>query len=116
YTWDGDFEVTPFSCDLSDFTEANPRAAADRSGPTARTAQAGWAFNLRSGLPSAEVRVTGQGGAPAVTLSGPGAQSYSTATPPTDPRRALIMQYGNTTLIAVNHPAAGRWSVSQAAG
>jgi ELWxxDGT repeat protein len=116
YTWDGGFEVTPFSCDLSDFTEANPRAAADRAGPTGRAAQAGWGFNVNPGAPSAEVRVTGQGEAPAITLTGPGGETFSTAQPPTDPHRALIMQYGNTTLIAVNHPARGRWTVTQNSG
>ncbi|HTP19403.1 MAG TPA: Ig-like domain-containing protein [Solirubrobacteraceae bacterium] len=112
YTWGGSFEITPFSCDLSDFTEANPRAAADRAGETGRVAQAGWGFDLSGHAPSADVRVSGQGGAPAITLTGPDGQTYSTANPPTDPRHALIMQYGNDTLIAVNHPALGRWTVT----
>ena len=112
YTWGGSFEVTPFSCDLSDFTETNPRAAADRAGPTARAAQAGWSFNLTPGAPSAEVRATGQRGAPAITMTGPGGQTYSTANPPTDPRHAMIIQYGNTTVIAVKQPAGGRWTVT----
>jgi hypothetical protein len=119
YTWDGDFKLSVFSCDLGDFTEANPRGAADRGagdGRRAHAANASWSFPLPGGLPSAQVRVTGRGAAPDVTLTGPDGQSYSTANPPTDARHVIMFRYGDTTLISINHPAGGRWSVSQIAG
>jgi hypothetical protein len=119
YTWDGDLKLHVFSCDLGDFTEANPRGAADRAagdGRRAHAADAAWSFDLSEGLPSAEVRVTGRGGAPDVTLSGPGGRTYSTANPPTDPRQVIMFRYGNTTLISINHPAGGHWSVSENPG
>jgi len=119
YTWDGDLKLHVFSCDLSDFTEANPRGARDHAagdGHRVRAADAAWSFDLSGGLPSAEVRVTGRGGARDVTLTGPDGRSYSTANPPTDPRQVIMLRYGNTTLISINHPAAGRWSVSENPG
>jgi hypothetical protein len=119
YTWDGDLKLHVFSCDLSDFTEANPRGAHDHAagdGPRVRAADAAWSFDLSDGLPSAEVRLTGRGGAPDVTLTGPGGRTYSTANPPTDPRQVMMFRYGSTTLIAINHPAGGHWSVSENPG
>jgi hypothetical protein len=119
YAWDGGLKLHVFSCDLSDFTEANPRGAHDYAasdGPRARAADGAWSFDLPGGLPSAEVRVTGRGGAPDVTLHGPGGRTYSTANPRRDPRQVLMFRYGNTTLISINHPAGGRWSVSENPG
>jgi hypothetical protein len=119
YTWDGGLKLHVFSCDLSDFTEANPRGTRDHAagdGHRGRAADGAWSFDLSGGLPSAEVRVTGQGGAPDVTLTGPDGRTYSTANPPADPRQALMFRYGNTTLVSINHPAGGHWSVSENPG
>jgi hypothetical protein len=119
YTWGGDVGVKLYDCDLSDFTEANPRGANDVRAASAGARQAAttaWPFHLARHLPSAEVRISGRGGPPSVTLSGPGGRTYSTANPPRDPRQVMMLQYGNTTLIALNHPAGGSWTITQNPG
>jgi hypothetical protein len=115
YLWDGGFQTPSFfTCDLGPYSEANPRAAADPGAADARSAQAGsaWAFRLPGRLPSTEVRLTGRGGAPEVTLSGPGGARYSTENPPRDVRHVIVAQYGDRTVIALNHPTGGIWTVA----
>jgi hypothetical protein len=68
-------------------------------------------FTLPAGLPSAMVRISGSGAPPDVTLSGPGHISISTAKPPNS-HDVVILRVGDTTLIALKHPAGGTWRVT----
>jgi hypothetical protein len=111
----------PFSCDLGPVTVVVQRSAAlDSNGARAAQANAPIAFNLPTGVPSTSVYVTGAGSPPRVMITGPHGEQLSS--PPGGdgvhsgplviwPEPAL-----SETLIAVNHPAAGRWTVTPLTG
>jgi hypothetical protein len=102
YKWGGDVGIALFDCDLGPYKEANPRASA---------AGTPYSLTLPGGLPSAMIRVVGRGGPPDVSLTGPGNRTISTANPPSDPS-VVVLTDGDTTLIALKHPAGGVWTVT----
>jgi hypothetical protein len=78
------------------------------------------AFRLPRGLPSASVTVTGAGGPPRVTITGPRGERAAS-----DPRGRAVdtgqfvilpMRGQHETLIGIEHPAAGRWTIAQQPG
>jgi PKD repeat protein len=104
YLWDCD--VGPYEAHLS-------RATAAQAG-------APQTFTLPAGLPSAMLRIRGQGDAPFVTVTGPGGAAF---TMPTDRTTtvsgafALVRQPStDTTFIGIKTPAAGTWTVTPDAG
>ena len=100
-----------FTCDHSPYREVRS---------SARSAQAARGFTLGAGLPSAMVRVVGQGGAPNLVLSGPHGQRITI--PQTDQAHPspdvfdLRIADQNTTLVALRKPSAGRWTVAAQPG
>ena len=102
-----------FTCDIGDYREARPAGA--------RGAQAGsHSFTLEKGLPSAEIRVIGQGGLPGLTLTGPGGKQIAITpgdeAPSGDNFIVLEQPETNTLYIALRKPAAGRYTVTHQAG
>ena len=120
YTWDGGLKLHVFSCDLSDFTEANPRGAHDQAagdGPRVRAADAAWSFGL-SRRPSIG-RGAGHRARRRPRCHLEAARAVGPTRRRTRPRirdRCIMFRYGNTTLISINHPAGGHWSVSENPG
>ena len=111
--WGHSIGIALFKCQLSDYQEANPRGSGARAGQA--RAAASWSFKLPSGLPSAMVRIDGQGGSPDVTLRGPGKHVIDTAHPPND-HNVIVIREENATLIALKSPAGGSWSVAPDSG
>ena len=120
YDW-GDTLPTPhpFSDVTGDYTAGIPGAAADtgRSGPTAHAAQA-YSFTVPPGSPSVSLIVDGSGGSPAVTLTDPSGTAITPATTFGGGATAVAIgdTQGNRTLVGIDHPAAGRWTLAQSAG
>jgi hypothetical protein len=88
----------------------------------ARLAQTGTqTVTLPKGLPAAALEITGNGGPPRVTITGPGGASIETplAGPDrvTTPVGILVTDRArNRTLVRLNKPAAGAWQITQQAG
>lgn len=94
-------DITAIPCDTGRFSVPPPRAA------SARIAQAGGrAFAIGRGLPTATVLVKGDGGAPNVTVSGPGRVVAKTHTLPNH----------NATFVVLTKPRAGTWTVTPTPG
>ena len=79
------------------------------------------AFTLPAGLPDAMVRVTGTGGAPAISVRGPGgAQATSGGIGQiTDGSDGVVVVRSDSlsgTWIGVPHPAAGTWTLTPLSG
>ena len=91
--------------------------AAMNGGHGAHAAAASATFAVPSGAPSASLIVHGTGGAPTVTLVGPGGQQV---TPAVDGAASADSQQlpiadQQETLVGIKHPQAGTWSVIPAA-
>lgn len=115
YHWGDDSpDLMIFSCDYSAYRQVSPLAAQERNGGggAARAAAAGYAVSLPPGLPAAMFRVTGVGGAPQVTVTDPHGRDVTPGS------HAVIV--GGTrpgdTLVALRHPASGRWTVAAKPG
>lgn len=114
YKWGGRPEVLgPPSCDLEDYEVAG-RAA------TARAAQAAQSVTIPPGLPSASLRLTGQGGAaPSVVLVSPSGARLSPVpanAPGAATAPAVFIQSRNVTQVGLRGPAAGTWRVEPQPG
>ena len=112
-------DISLFSCHPSDYREVRPSASASRAGGRAAQVRA---FTLPRGLPSAQIRVRGEGGAPAVDVQGPGGTRISV---PLDGEQAenttgnnfMAMRMDeNTVEIGLRKPARGRWTVTPRQG
>jgi hypothetical protein len=77
-------------------------------------------FTIGHGLPDAMVRLTGAGGAPAATITGPGGQQATTGADGTVSGTTSVaaVRFGrfDTTWIGLHRPTAGRWTVTPLAG
>ena len=96
-------------CDTGPYRELPPVAA--------RAAQAGAPFTVPSGAPTATVRATGQGGAPALRLTAPNGEVIETGDGPeetTSTAGALIIRSAaaSTTWVVLDRPRSGGWSVA----
>ena len=112
-------DISLFSCHPSDYREVRPSASASRAGGRAAQVRA---FTLPRGLPSAQIRVRGEGGAPAVDVQGPGGTRISV---PLDGEQAenttgnnfmAMRMDANTVEIGLRKPARGRWTVTPRQG
>jgi uncharacterized delta-60 repeat protein len=105
YHWGDSFpKLMIFSCDYKPYAEASPLAHT--------SAASGYGVNLPPKLPSAMFRVHGQGGTPDVTVTDPHGN------PITASADAVTLQGSepDTTLVALRHPTAGRWTITPTAG
>ncbi len=110
YRWGDSFPSAWLgSCDLSPY-RANVSPARD-----ARAAQPSDALHVPSGLVTEMVRIEGAGGAPDVTITGPGGIRASTA----GGTRALAKPFAiyrvtqqDTTYVAIIHPPAGDYTIT----
>ena len=108
YTW-GDRlpEVMAGSCDVGEWKVSPAASAAQQQSRT---------YRLRGGQRLAAFAAVGNGGPPAVTLTGPGGRTV--VTPPSGPGFAteneVVFRYAadSTTYVAVARPAAGRWTIT----
>jgi hypothetical protein len=113
YRW-GDLlpKVMLFGCDYGSYVQASPMAAHD----SAHTR----IVRLSTGLSKAMIELTGQGGSPRVTLTGPRGERI---TSPPNGDNAIGPDYvvlrdakSNRTLIGLKRPAGGRWTITPAPG
>jgi PKD repeat protein len=109
---DGSLDAGFGSCDLGRFRIAGPRGA-----------QAGGvrAVRLPEGLPGAELEIKSASGLPAVTVRGPGGETFTTPTTPAPPsRQGRFLQVGaaheHELHVYIRRPRAGRWTITPAAG
>ena len=115
YHWgDSTPDLMVFSCDYSAYRQASPLAARDRHGGrgTARAAAGAYAVTLPSGLPASMFRVDGVDGAPQVTVTDPHGHDATAG------HDALIVDgtRPGETLVALRHPAGGRWTIAAKPG
>lgn len=108
-------DITFFTCRPSEYREVQPPIGA-------RAAQAARTFELPRGLPAAQLRVVGAGGAPAVDVRGPDGTQISV---PLDGEQAenttgenflASRMDGTTVQIGLRRPARGRWTITPRAG
>lgn len=109
YTWGGQVNAFVGSCDLGPYRVIVPsvRSRAHRT----------FQVSVPAGLPAEMVRVRGLGGAPELTITGPGGTRASIGTG----RRAFgkpfaIYRYGHTTYIAIIKPRAGMYTITANSG
>jgi hypothetical protein len=102
------------SCDLGSYEVSKSARRRLSSAAAARS------FTLPAGLEQATVAVAGSGGAPVVSVKGPG---VSIATPTGDRRAArkgnaaiLVSPEAKTTYVLLSSPKPGRYTVSERAG
>jgi PKD repeat protein len=100
YRW-GDRTPDPmiFWCDYGPYRETSPRAAA---------AGAQYSIALPPGLPAAMIRIRGQGASPSVSVTDPRGRDIAGS----GDAMTLGGTDANTTLVALRHPAAGRWTIT----
>lgn len=109
YMWGGSVNAFVGSCDLSPYRVVVPSV---RSG-----AHRAYQVSLPAGLPSEMVQVRGLGGAPELTITGPGGARASIGAG----RQAFgkpfaIYRYGHTTYIAIIKPKAGVYTITASSG
>ena len=103
-----------YGCDAEEYRETPPPSPA-------HAAQAGTQFTVRRGSPTLSVAVRGSGGAPKVSLIGPGggvviASSPSQTVVSSASANLVEVPEQSATYIGVKRPAAGRWRVAPQAG
>jgi hypothetical protein len=110
YRWGGSVELFIWDCDMAPYAAKVARAA--QSGD--RT------FTLRAGLPSAMLRLRGDGGPPRVSVRAPDGAVYTMPEKGWDPankRFASIRQTTtNTTWVGINDPVPGTYTVTPLPG
>lgn len=117
YHWGDPFPVPHFgSQDLSEFTSGIPGAASDRV--RGHAAAASFTFHVPAHAQSADVEVTGAGGAPAVVLTTPGGLQLVPADRGGSGVSAVAFgdPAAGVTHVGIVHPAAGTWTVAQQDG
>jgi hypothetical protein len=109
-------DITFFTCRPSEYREVQPPLGARAAQSGART------FELPRGLPAAQVRVVGAGGAPAIDVRGPDGTQISV---PLDGQQAQNTTGDNffaarmdarTVQIGLRKPAGGRWTITPRGG
>jgi hypothetical protein len=106
----GGINLSIGSCDLSPY-RVNVQAA--------RYAAAGYTVRVPGGVPSEMIKLPGDGGAPDVTITGPGGVSASNPGPSpaiSGPFVIYPIPAENTTYIGILKPRAGRYTISSNAG
>jgi hypothetical protein len=97
------------SCSTSSYRL--PGTAADARGATAHTAQGQRALQLPAGRPTETILVEGEGGAPDVTLTGPGGLTI-TNNKTAQQGRAVTFRGVSATYFALKSPPPGTWTVT----
>ena len=109
YTWTTRvFDWMAGACDLGRWTVSRPGSA--------RTAQAARSLTLPGGLRVAAFKVTGSGGAPRVTVSGPTGERVATVAGRTETSIVTVDPASSTTYLAIAAPSAGTWRITADAG
>jgi hypothetical protein len=104
-TWDLNFDAFT-GCDLSPFSETHPKVTAAANVGT---------LAIPKGLRSVAFELTGSGGPPGVTVTGPGGETVTVSkdAPAVATSKFLAqMRADNTTFILVDRPAGGNWKLS----
>jgi uncharacterized delta-60 repeat protein len=101
YIWGGKVHLMAFSCDYGPYAEKSPLARRAAAG-------GGYAVNVPAGLPSAMFRIHGNGGEPPdlKVLDPHGTDVLGSA----DAVALDGTDDTDTVVVAVRHPAAGRWT------
>jgi hypothetical protein len=101
------------SCSTSDFHIPVQRAGAAHAkfAPAAATAAAASTVSLPGGTPTETIMVEGEGGAPDVTLTGPGGVRIANGKPARQ-GQALTLRGIPATYFALKAPAGGAWTVT----
>jgi hypothetical protein len=110
-------------CDISGYQplgKGGPPGAADaRVGgrSLASPAQAAYGFSVPASEQTAVVTLEGAGGAPAVTLAGPGGRTIDTASDSVSATQLVLRQPSTgTTLVEIRGTKTGRWTITPDAG
>ena len=106
YTWGGKVSLMVFSCDYGPYEEKSKFARAAAAPPGAAS------VTLGSGLPTAMIRLVGDGGAPQVTVTDPNGNEITKS----PDAMSVEGTEPDTTLIALRHPVAGAYTISPQAG
>ena len=102
------------SCDLSQYKVMPVSAAAARV--RGHLAPAG-SFTVPAGAPLEDVELLGAGGTPAAVLTSPdGRHIVSSASDVHAPAYAVPFPSADRTVVVLNHPQAGTWTITPAAG
>lgn len=105
YMWGGQVSVSVGSCDLSQFVVIVPSV-----GNSSRTK---FQLSVPAGLPTEMVQVRGRGGAPELTITGPGGVHASIGTgSKAFGKPFAIYRFGHTTYIAIIKPKAGVYTIT----
>jgi hypothetical protein len=116
YKWSDGAHVYFKGCDVGDYKPAGLRSVRDvRAGGTG-------SVTLKGGVPEGVIKVTGTGGVPGVTVTGPG--GVSIASDPMNPGKpvakdgALMVPNGDdsTTTVLIASPVGGAYSVTSNGG
>jgi PKD repeat protein len=113
YHWGDGLVLWIQNCNIGEFRQQVQTRAARAADQGART------FTLPAGLPDAEVRLSGAGGAPDVSVRGPDGQTASSPTGTLGGSgRFLLVRTPNldATWISIKKPLAGTYTVSTAPG
>lgn len=112
YNWGGSVNPMIGSCNLTAYqTAVAPSLARD-----ARSSRAPVSYPLivPAGLSNEMIKLAGRGGAPDVTITGPGAVHASSAGQASAQQGPFVIKRAtqlNTTYIAIIHPRAGRYTI-----
>jgi virginiamycin B lyase len=102
-------------CELSQYQSIGP--GGPPAGNAARAAASSYSFDVPASETTAVVKLTGAGGAPAVTLTGPGGRTIDTTANSSSAQQLILRQPStNTTLVMIRGAKTGRWTVTPDAG
>lgn len=115
YIWGGSPNLSVGSCDLSPYRVVVP-AVIPFAG---RAAAKVYRLRLPAGLPSESIELRGKGGAPNVTITGPGGIHLNTAGKPESAAKPFFAYRANsldTTYLSIIKPPAGKYTIKPDAG
>lgn len=105
YMWGGSISATVGSCNLAPFRVIIPTGTNSPRGPIR--------FHVAGGLPSEMVQVHGLGGAPELTITGPGGAAATIGSgSKAFGKPFAIYRFGHTTYIAIIKPIAGEYTIT----
>jgi uncharacterized delta-60 repeat protein len=113
--------IGPFSCDLGPITVAVTRSMAiDRNVAHVSPTSGAVSLNLTGHPPSKEIYVSGTGGSPLLSLTGPHGQQLSETSAGAGVHSGDLVIWPepkqDQTIVAIKNPAAGEWTLTPLAG